>query len=147
MHDGVNRLLRGIARLEPVKQGMAQPGIGDVLGADSADTVTHLSAMVWWDANLVDRDDPERVQGAQVSFAFFDALGIRPVLGDGDAKPALPVRGGDAEGHACPSAESTAVASISTSHSGRASAWTTIPVDTGNTPLSQRPMVRYTVSR
>ena len=37
---------------------------------------------------------------------------------------------------------STAVASISTSHSGRASALTTMPVDTGCTPFSQRPIVR-----
>ncbi|MNI72346.1 hypothetical protein D3C73_1282820 [compost metagenome] len=36
----------------------------------------------------------------------------------------------------------TAVASISTSHSGRAKADTTMPVDTGNTPLSQRPTTR-----
>ena len=49
----------------------------------SADTVTHMTAMLWWDANLVDRDDPERLQGARVSAGFFDALGIRPVLGRG----------------------------------------------------------------
>lgn len=49
----------------------------------SADAVTHMSAMLWWDANLMDRDDPERLQGAQVSSGFFDALGIRPVLGRG----------------------------------------------------------------
>ena len=49
----------------------------------SADTVTHMAAMQWWDANLTDNDDPERVQGAQVSSGFFDALGIRPVLGRG----------------------------------------------------------------
>ena len=36
-------------------------------GATSADTVTHMSAMAWWDANLVEREDPERLQGAQVS--------------------------------------------------------------------------------
>jgi hypothetical protein len=36
----------------------------------------------------------------------------------------------------------TAMASISTSHSGRASADTTSPVDTGNTPLSHLPTVR-----
>ena len=34
----------------------------------------------------------------------------------------------------------TAVASISTTHSGRASAVTTMPVETGWTPFSQRPM-------
>ena len=49
----------------------------------TADTVTHMTAMVWWDANLVDRDDPERLQGARVSSGFFDALGIRPTLGRG----------------------------------------------------------------
>jgi putative ABC transport system permease protein len=49
----------------------------------AADTVTHMSAMTWWDANLVDRDDPERLQGAQVSSGFFEALGIRPSLGRG----------------------------------------------------------------
>jgi putative ABC transport system permease protein len=48
-----------------------------------ADTVTHMSAMLWWDANLVHRDDPERLQGSQVSSGFFDALGIRPALGRG----------------------------------------------------------------
>jgi hypothetical protein len=41
----------------------------------------------------------------------------------------------------------TAVPSISTSHSGRASACTTTPVDTGCTPLMYLPMVRYTASR
>ncbi|HET7694860.1 MAG TPA: ABC transporter permease [Vicinamibacterales bacterium] len=49
----------------------------------SADTVTHMTAMVWWDANVVERDDPERLQGAQVSAEFFDALGVRPALGRG----------------------------------------------------------------
>jgi len=49
----------------------------------SADTVTHLSGILWWDANLVDRNDPERLQGMQVSAGFFDALGIHPALGRG----------------------------------------------------------------
>ena len=49
----------------------------------AADSVTHMTAMLWWDANLVDREDPERLQGAQVSSGFFDALGIRPALGRG----------------------------------------------------------------
>ena len=49
----------------------------------SADSVTHMTAMDWWDANLVDREDPERLQGARVTSGFFDALGIRPVLGRG----------------------------------------------------------------
>jgi putative ABC transport system permease protein len=49
----------------------------------AADTMTHLSAFRWWDANLVERGDPERLQGSQVSSDFFDALGIRPALGRG----------------------------------------------------------------
>ncbi len=36
----------------------------------------------------------------------------------------------------------TAITSTSTSHSGRARPATTMPVDTGYTPLSQRPTVR-----
>ena len=36
----------------------------------------------------------------------------------------------------------TAIASISTSHSGRARAETTIPVDTGKTPFSHLPTTR-----
>jgi putative ABC transport system permease protein len=48
-----------------------------------ADTLLDLSAMGWWDANLLERNDPERVQGFLVSAAFFDALGVRPALGRG----------------------------------------------------------------
>jgi putative ABC transport system permease protein len=50
---------------------------------ESVDTLTHLSALGWWDANLVDRNSPERLQGFQVSWGFFDALGVRPALGRG----------------------------------------------------------------
>jgi len=49
----------------------------------AADTVTHLSAFLWWDANLLDGGEPERVQGTHVSAGFFDALGMRPALGRG----------------------------------------------------------------
>ncbi len=48
-----------------------------------ADTLADLTAMAWWDANLLDKGDPERVQGFQVSAGYFDALGVRPVLGRG----------------------------------------------------------------
>jgi putative ABC transport system permease protein len=48
-----------------------------------AGTVTHLAAIAWWDANLVERQEPERLQGATVSWGFFEALGIRPALGRG----------------------------------------------------------------
>ena len=49
----------------------------------SADTMTRVSAFDWWDANLVDREDPERLAGFFVSSDFFDTLGIRPALGRG----------------------------------------------------------------
>ena len=49
----------------------------------SADSVTHMTAMMWWETNLVDREDPERLQGARVTSGFFDALGIRPTFGRG----------------------------------------------------------------
>ncbi|HET7618771.1 MAG TPA: ABC transporter permease [Vicinamibacterales bacterium] len=48
-----------------------------------ADTIVHLTAMQWWDANLLDRGDPERVPGFQVSPGFFEALGMSPALGRG----------------------------------------------------------------
>ena len=41
----------------------------------------------------------------------------------------------------------TAVASISTTHSGLASASTTRPVEQGKTPFSHFPIARYTASR
>ena len=46
-----------------------------------AETVAQLSAFEWWDANLVDRGDPERVPGFFVSASFFDAVGVRAALG------------------------------------------------------------------
>ena len=49
-------------------------------------TLTSLAAMDWWDANLLERNDPERVQGYQVSWSYFEALGVRPALGRGFVK-------------------------------------------------------------
>ena len=48
-----------------------------------ADTIQHLSALEWWDANLIAMQEPERVQGYLVSSGFFDALGVHPALGRG----------------------------------------------------------------
>ena len=50
---------------------------------DLAGTVDHLTAMEWWDVNLVGRDEPERALGFRVSSGFFAAVGIEPVLGRG----------------------------------------------------------------
>jgi putative ABC transport system permease protein len=44
-------------------------------------TIEHVAAFAWWDANLVGRDEPERVLGFFVSPEFFAALDARPALG------------------------------------------------------------------
>jgi putative ABC transport system permease protein len=49
-------------------------------------TIANLTAMDWWDANLTDRGNPERVQGSQVSYGFFDALAVHPQAGRGFVK-------------------------------------------------------------
>lgn len=49
------------------------------------DAIQHLTAMEWWDVNLVGRDEPEHLQGFRVSAGFFDALGVTPQLGRGFA--------------------------------------------------------------
>jgi putative ABC transport system permease protein len=46
-------------------------------------TIASLTALEWWDANLTERGNPERVQGYQVSPGFFDAIGVHPMLGRG----------------------------------------------------------------
>jgi putative ABC transport system permease protein len=44
-------------------------------------TLDFLSAYVWWDANLVDRGNPERLPGFRITSGFFEALSVRPALG------------------------------------------------------------------
>ena len=46
-----------------------------------AHTLDFLSGYVWWDANLVDRGNPERLPGFRVTSGFFEALSVRPALG------------------------------------------------------------------
>ena len=41
----------------------------------------HLVLHVWWTGNVTGGERPERVQGMQVSADYFDAFGLRPVLG------------------------------------------------------------------
>ncbi|HEX5761219.1 MAG TPA: ABC transporter permease [Thermoanaerobaculia bacterium] len=50
-----------------------------------SDVFEHLSAIDWWDVNLVGRDEPERVQGFFVSADFFATMGVEPALGRGFA--------------------------------------------------------------
>jgi putative ABC transport system permease protein len=47
----------------------------------SGSAVEHLAATEWWDANIVGRDEPERVLGFHVSTEFFAALDGRAALG------------------------------------------------------------------
>jgi putative ABC transport system permease protein len=44
-------------------------------------SIEHLAATAWWDANLVGRDEPERVLGFYVSPEFFAALDGRAAIG------------------------------------------------------------------
>jgi putative ABC transport system permease protein len=46
-----------------------------------ADVFERLAAFEWWDANLVGRDEPEKVQGFLVSADFFAVLGVEPGAG------------------------------------------------------------------
>ena len=50
---------------------------------DLAGTIDHLTAIQWWDVNLVGRDEAERVLGFHVSPGFFAALGVEPAVGRG----------------------------------------------------------------
>jgi len=43
--------------------------------------IEHLAAVDWWDANLVGRDEPERVLGFFVSPGFFQAFDASPAMG------------------------------------------------------------------
>jgi putative ABC transport system permease protein len=43
--------------------------------------IEHAAAFGWWDANLVGRDEPERVLGFFVSPAFFAALDVHAAIG------------------------------------------------------------------
>jgi putative ABC transport system permease protein len=80
--DGIDRL---------VMVAVTSPGASfedeSVAPADFLDwraqskTVDRLVAFEYWDANLVGRDEPERVQGFFVSPGFFEILGRSPALG------------------------------------------------------------------
>ena len=113
--DPVQRGPRVGAPLQRVEQGGAEPRVGHVLG-----------------------------RGATHPRPEMDAAGGHGRARRRDRHPdrAAPVGGQHGEGHAGSPSGITAIASTSTSHSGRASADTTIPVEIGCTPRVQRPIVR-----
>jgi len=41
----------------------------------------HLALYRWWSTNLSGVEPPERIQGFQVTANFFDALGMKPIIG------------------------------------------------------------------
>jgi putative ABC transport system permease protein len=44
-------------------------------------TIDHLAAAEWWDANLSGIDQPEQIAGFKVTAGFFEALGAIPPIG------------------------------------------------------------------
>ena len=50
---------------------------------NQASTLQSLVAMKWWNVNVLGTDEPEGVQGFQVSPDFFRTLGVQPAVGRG----------------------------------------------------------------
>src|SRR4030095_6650212 len=44
-------------------------------------TFEHLALYRWWSPNLTGVEPPERLQGFLVTANFFDALGMKPIMG------------------------------------------------------------------
>jgi len=79
-----------VDRLVVVASSDPQQGVFDresVTAGDYRDwrretqTIEHLSACEWWDANLSGIEQPEQVAGYRVTADFFDALRATPVVG------------------------------------------------------------------
>jgi putative ABC transport system permease protein len=82
----------GVDRVVLVASSDPQQGLLDresVTYGDFADwrretrTLTHLTAMEWWDANLSGIEQPEQIPARKVTADFFDALGMPPLIGRG----------------------------------------------------------------
>ncbi len=49
--------------------------------AEGATTLEHAAAIGFWQPTLTEGDEPERLDGARVSWPFFQVLGVHPALG------------------------------------------------------------------
>jgi hypothetical protein len=72
-------LIRTASRSAGGLSGVSVPDFEDVRALGGPVETATLSC--YWTFNLTGRDVPERLVGARVSGAFFDALGVRPLLG------------------------------------------------------------------
>ncbi len=77
--DSVVVLAETAPNLEFKKESVSPANFFD--WRSEARTLDFLSASVFWDASLVDRGNPERVPGFQITSGFFEALSVRPALG------------------------------------------------------------------
>ena len=77
--DSVVLLSERAANLEFKKEAVSPANFYDWRA--QVRTLDCLSASAWWDANLVDRENPERLPGFQITSGFFEALSVRPALG------------------------------------------------------------------
>jgi hypothetical protein len=112
-------LLAGLTAVEAVRNARAESGVGYVLACDNPHTYPQVD---------VARDDSGRRRAYHHAIrSCFHVSGY-----ERKRQYSAPQE---------PGWSRTAVASISTSHSGRAKASTTRPVETGYTPLRYVPMV------
>jgi len=77
--DAVVLLAETSPRLQERKEAVSPANFFDWRAQTK--TLTFVSAYAWWDANLVERGDPERLPGFQITSGFFEAMRVQPALG------------------------------------------------------------------
>ncbi len=83
MHD-VDRIVMPVTtspRFGEKRETVSPADFLDWQHAMQGGPIEHLAAINWWDANLVGRDEPERVLGFAVSPEFFAALDAHAAIG------------------------------------------------------------------
>lgn len=76
--DGVVLLSETGPRLQDRKEAVSPANFFDWRAQTR--TLTFVSAYAWWDANLVERGDPERLPGFQITSGFFEAMRVQPAV-------------------------------------------------------------------